>query len=186
MNDEGRKFDPTLLFLAGAALAVPLIVAFVMIGPDRVWAFLLPIGIAVAVAILAVGLGVGAGIPIRQYRRGEEKPETVREVRDGTRTVEKWYGAPPGRQLAAPQYNQDPFGFPTAQREYLRAAFATGADGQRGYAAPLPPPPAAPGLEADYEDDDADLGRWWDGVPAATDGQNDVPPPAGWNGEIVM
>lgn len=183
MNDEPRKIGLVWPLIIVTSLAILAVTAFVLMGrdvsqrADRVWIVVLILTGAIAIGIVLIS----SSFPIRQWRRGEEKPETMREIRDGTRTVEKWYGLPPGRQLAVPQYSQDPYGFPAAQREFLRAAWASGADTQYEQAS-RPVPVRGEVLSADDYEDDAELAVWAEGA----DGQNAVPPPPGWNGDIVM
>lgn len=110
---------------------------------------------------------VATSFPIRQWRRGAERPETVREIiRDGTQRVrEIHYGAPPKYQIGEP--TADPFAYPAMTRAMYQAGAA--AQQHTSYT------PLAPAQAAE-----------WDLPPDARDGVNDVPPPAGWDGEIVM
>lgn len=172
MNDEPRKIGLVWPLIIVLAFAATMIAAMVLIGDDSRQRAdrindkltILTVGITTALVI------VSTSFPIRQWRRGEEKPETVREiVKDGTQRVKEiHYGAPP-RYEAGRETQVQPWAYPAM----VQAAYQAGATGsqQTAYQA------IAPREEWDWQQD---------APAAASDGVDDVPPPAGWNGEIVM
>lgn len=190
VDEEPRKIGLTWPLIIVLAVALPVVVVALMLGntPDERGDRLFHLAKTLVYGVVIVMVEVGAAFPIRQWRRKDLTGETtIREIRDGTKTVEKWYGMPPGRMaLPAPQYAQDPLGLPSVQRTMYAAMMGQGADGRRGYVERAQPPEV---LTADYEDDDAEREAlpWSDNLPAAaTDGQNDVPPPVGWSGEMRL
>jgi hypothetical protein len=163
MTETEGKHGLTWAMVLGVVFAAPALLAFAMIGAERIFTVLkiLAWGVVVCGGILALSA------PIRQWRRGEERPETVREiVKDGTQRIrEIHYGTPPKYQLGEPM-TADPMAFPGM----VRAAYSAGLQGgqQTSYA------PAGAMQPLD------------DWPAEATDGVNDVPPPAGWDGEILQ
>ena len=173
MNDEPKRIGLVWPLIIVLAFAATMIAAMVLIGDDsRARAdrindklTILTVGVTVALVIVATSF------PIRQWRRGEEKPETVREIiKDGTQRVrEIHYGAPPKYDALGQPSAVSPFAYPAM----VDAAYRAGVTGsqQTAYAA-MPP---------------REAWNWQEELPAdATDGANDVPAPQGWNGEIAM
>lgn len=162
-KEEPRRIGLVWPLIIVACVAIPLALVIALLGDtpqtraDRLDQKALIITVAVAVFIVETG----AAFPIRQWRRGEEKPETVREIiKDGTQRVrEIHYGMPP-RAALGHETQVDPLAFPAMTRAAYQAG--TQSSGTRAMA-PLEDWPAE-----------------------ATDGVDDVPPPAGWTGEIVQ
>lgn len=166
MNDEPKRIGLTWPLILITALAAPLIVGMIMIGLERVYIIMLIISSAASVSMVVVS----AAFPIRQWRRGEEKPETVREIiKDGTQRVKEiHYGAPP-KYSELGQPNVSPWAYPAM----VDAAYKAGATGAQQNAYAVMP------AREDW--------NWQDDAPAeATDGVGDVPPPPVWNGDIMM
>jgi len=123
---------------------------------------------------------IAASFPIRQWRRKDDVGER-HYTHDGTKVIkELHYGLPP--QQRQPQVLADPFAFPAM----TRAAYAAGAAGA-GTGTVLPaeqhyaPIPTADGYAEWSNEVSAEA---WDGE--ATLLPEDVPAPAGWDGEIVQ
>jgi len=174
--NETRNSTPLFVIAAIIVVCFALLIAIVFAGSsleettDRwnaklnvlIWAF--------AISMVTIA----ASFPIRQWRRKDDVGER-HYTHDGTKTIkEVHYGLPPQRQ---PQLTADPFAFPAM----TRAAYAAGAANAAGAGNVLPaeqhytPIPNAEGY-ADWSPEMSS--EAWDG--------DDVPAPAGWDGEIVQ
>lgn len=169
-NDQPKKIGLVWPLIIVLAVAIPTLAALLLIGngeqqrADRIDA-------KVTILTVSVGLSLVIGatsLPIRQWRRGEEKPETVREVvKDGTQRIrEIHYGAPPKYALGEPVM-AEPMAFPAL----ARAAYQAGALG---------------GQRTEYAQAQRQMSPLEDWPDEALDGVNDVPATAGWDGEILQ
>lgn len=175
MQDEPKKIGLVWPLIIICAIAIPTVLGMILIGnEEQERADRIDAKATILVSALAVSLVViSSSFPIRQWRRQDDTGER-HYTHDGTKVIkEVHYGAPP-RYADRPQL-AEPFAFPAM----TRAAYEAGAlnrqpQGQRYVAMPAQAEPAA-----DNQDD------VWNMPAQAWDG-DDVPTPAGWDGEIVQ
>jgi len=190
--NETRNSTPLFVIAAIIVACFALLIAIVFAGSsleettDRWNAKLNVLVWALAISMVTIA----ASFPIRQWRRKDDVGER-HYTHDGTKVIkELHYGLPPQRQA---QVLADPFAFPAM----TRAAYAAGAAGA-GTGTVLPaeqhytPIQTADGY-AEWSNEGATMlpgAEAWDGeAPEATSLPSlpeDVPAPAGWDGDIVQ
>lgn len=192
--NETRNSTPLFVIAGIIFAAVALVIAIIFAGADLqettdrwnaklnvlVWAF--------AISMVTIA----ASFPIRQWRRKDDVGER-HYTHDGTKTIkEVHWGLPPQRQ---PQLTADPFAFPAM----TRAAYAAGAANAGSGATVLPaeqhytPIPTADGyavwsnaMSAEAWDGEAPEAPEATSLPTLSPLPEDVPAPAGWDGEITQ